>query len=65
MNWEYKTIKIAVPHFEQSLEELFEIDIALNQFGSDGWELVSSFDTNEFHGKSKEIILIFKRPLAE
>ncbi len=65
MRWEYKTIKIAVPHFEQSLEELFEIDIALNQFGSDRWELVSSFDTNEFHGKSKEIILIFKRPLAE
>jgi hypothetical protein len=65
MKWEYKTVKLNIPHFEKNEEELFEIDIALNQFGSEAWELVSSFDTNEFHGKSKEIILFFKRPLAE
>ena len=65
MKWEYKTVKIEAKYFDKPAEELFQVDIALNQFGSDGWELVSSLDTNENQGQSKEIILFFKRPLAE
>jgi hypothetical protein len=64
MKWEYKTVKIEAKYFDQPVEELFDVDIALNQFGSEGGDLVSSLDTNKNQGQSKEIILFFKRPLV-
>ncbi len=37
-------------------------DAELNRLGSDGWELVAAFDTNQSYGASREAIAIFKRP---
>jgi hypothetical protein len=69
MKWEYKTVRLSVPHFEKHEEELFEIDVALNQFGSEGWELIGTqhIDTVRFGDASttNEIILFFKRLLPE
>jgi len=36
----------------------------LNALGHVGWELVSSFDTSKADGRSRNIVLIFKRELA-
>jgi hypothetical protein len=36
-----------------------------NQLGSERWELVSVFDTNMLEGKTRDVIAVLKRPLAE
>lgn len=33
----------------------------LEEYGSDGWELVNTVDTNLHEGGSNELVLIFKR----
>ncbi len=34
----------------------------LNWYGSQGWELVSTFDTADSNGATRTVVLIFKRP---
>ena len=41
-----------------------DFEHTLNQFGADGWELVSSVSTNQGNGFTKSIVSIFKRKLA-
>lgn len=65
MKWEYKTVKLAIGNFLSSNFELTEIDKFVNQFGQQGWEIVSTLDLNSYSGGSVEIVLFFKRPLAE
>jgi hypothetical protein len=66
MKWEYKTVKLSVSNFLGNIGWNTEkADEFINQFGKDGWELVSGFDLNHNAGNSKEVILIFKRPFAE
>ena len=55
--WAYKRITFDI--FEIT-EEGFER--TLNELGSEGWELISSFD-RERGGNSKECFFIFKRAL--
>ncbi|AJS60008.1 DUF4177 domain-containing protein [Paenibacillus sp. IHBB 10380] len=59
--WEYKTIKYKTIGFLGGKvdEEQFEED--LNQYGFDGWELVSCFDTSNMQGQTVEVIIVFKR----
>jgi hypothetical protein len=33
----------------------------LNELGEEGWELASTFETNEDEGETKDVFLIFKR----
>jgi len=33
----------------------------LNELGMEGWELVSVFDTNMLHGRTRDIVAVFKR----
>jgi hypothetical protein len=33
----------------------------MNEYGSDGWELVAGFDTNKAAGQTRDIVIIFKR----
>lgn len=66
MKWEYKTIKIGVVGFFKGVDfNENEVTENMNKLGRVGWELVSSFDTNEGHGNTLHIVLIFKRPLAK
>ena len=66
MKWEYKTVKLGTVSFWQGVnfdeQELTEF---MNKLGRVGWELVSSFDTNEDQGNTLHIVLIFKRPLID
>lgn len=38
-----------------------EFDGALARLGTEGWELVSCFDTNQGHGATRFVIAVFKR----
>jgi hypothetical protein len=34
----------------------------MNRLGSQGWELVSAFDTSRGGGGTRDVIAVFKRP---
>lgn len=34
----------------------------LNRLGREGWELVSTFDTNMAQGATRDVVMILKRP---
>lgn len=36
---------------------------AFDRYGADGWELVSTLDSNRGQGRTSEIIAFFERPL--
>ena len=38
------------------------MDAMLGRLGSQGWELVSAFDTNMSDGITRLVVFIFKRP---
>ncbi len=67
MKWEYKTIKISISNFLGKEFELKEFDKFVNQFGQIGWELVSTkgIINGMPNPVTTEIVLFFKRPLAE
>jgi hypothetical protein len=63
MNWEYKTIKLGATGFFMggNLDEV-ELDTLMNQLGMQGWELATSLDTSQAYGRTKDVLVIFKRP---
>lgn len=61
--WEYKTVKVETHGFRGGILDTDEFDGVLNCLGQEGWELVSTFDTNMNDGVSREAIAVFKRPL--
>ena len=40
-----------------------EVQQELNKLGMNGWELVNSFDTNMYEGRSRDLVLIFKKEI--
>jgi len=63
MRWEYKTAKLQVQSFWGVNYNPEETDAIFDEWGAEGWELVSAFDINEGYGSSKEVVFIFKRRL--
>ena len=61
MTWEYKTLRLEIAGFMTPKVDAAKIDAALDEFGVEGWELVSAFDTNA-GGASYQLLAIFKRP---
>ena len=60
--WEYRTIKLETTGwFAGGKLDEKKLDEHMNLLGRDGWELVSAFDTNQMHGASREVIVMFKR----
>lgn len=59
--WEYKTIKLETKGILGGILDVNQFDSYLNQLGAEGWELVSTFDTNQVEGVSREAIAVFKR----
>jgi len=61
--WEYRTVKVeAKGWFAGGVLDQSKLEAALNDLGRDGWELVSTFDTNMLHGQTREIVSVLKRP---
>ena len=63
MKWEYKTIKLKTGGFLGGNFDERELDAIMNGYGSQGWELVAGFDTNQGSGESRDVIIIFKRQI--
>lgn len=59
--WEYKTIKVDAKGILGGVFDMGAFDALLNGLGAQGWNLVSTFDTNMINGASREIVAVFKR----
>jgi hypothetical protein len=65
MKWEYKTIKLGAKGLLGGKVDEHQLDAEMNSLGRDGWELSAAFDTNQAYGQSRDVVVIFKRPLAD
>ena len=63
MKFEYKTMKLATKGILGGKFDAEELDNILNEYGRDGWELIAAFDTNKTYGETRDVVVIFKRPL--
>ena len=63
MEWEYKVVTIGTSGFLGGKVEVSQLEALMNNLGRDGWELGSAFGTNEGYGRSKDVVLLFKRNL--
>lgn len=57
MRWEYRRIHLEVAEVSRD-----DFDARLNEAGADGWELVTVVQ-HERHGYSRDVHLLFKRPV--
>ncbi len=63
MRWEYNIYKQKATGFFGGNVDEGQATNALNDFGRDGWELVSVVDTNSADGQTRWIVYVFKRPV--
>ena len=63
MKFEYKTIKLGTEGFLGGKLDEEKLDSYMNDLGSSGWELISAFDTNRYDGQTRDVVIIFKRPI--
>ena len=59
--WEYMTYKYRTGGWLGGKVDTEEFDQALNQFGEQGWEVVSCLDTSVGQGQSRDVLVVFKR----
>lgn len=62
-HFEYKVLDIPAKGFFGGKINYQQLADKLNELGAQGWELITSTDTNMWEGASRGIILILKRPL--
>ena len=60
MNWEYRTIKRATSGFLGGKFNEQGLDAYMNQLGTEGWGLLTGFDTNKSYGETRDVVVIFK-----
>jgi len=63
MRWEYKSVKLAAGGFLGGKVDENDLDAYMNAFGRQGWDLVTAFDTNQSYGQTRDVIMLFKRPM--
>jgi hypothetical protein len=62
MRFEYLTIKFAASGwFAGGDLDADAFNARLNEMGHEGWELVSVFDTNMLHGRTRDVVAVLKR----
>ncbi len=59
--WQYQPVQFEAKGFMGGILDLEQFQNELNYLGSEGWELVSCFDTNMNQGQSRYVIAVFKR----
>lgn len=60
--WTYATAKFETSGLTRTKFDEGAFDDKLNEYGAQGWELVSVFDTNAGDGGTKFVLAVFKRP---
>jgi hypothetical protein len=61
-NWTYTTAKFETTGLTRTKFDEEAFDTKLNEYGRQGWELVSVFDTNAGDGGTRFVLAVFKRP---
>ena len=59
--WEYRVIEFDSHGMMGGLVDCEKIELKLNELGKDGWELVSSYPTQQGYGSSRKLIYTLKR----
>jgi len=62
--WQYHVVRLDIDSFGFNINPQ-QVQDVLNQVGSDGWELANTVDVNRGHGRTSELVFIFKRPLGQ
>jgi|CXWL01.1.fsa_nt_gi hypothetical protein len=62
--FEYKVLEAAAKGFWGGKINSQELVNKLNEFGRQGWEVVSAADTNMWEGASRNMIIILKREIT-
>ncbi len=65
MMWEYKVLKLGTGGFMGGKLDDNALEQHLNELGREGWELTTSFDTNQSGGITRDVVAILKRPITE
>ena len=64
MKWEYMTLMLPATGFVLGGDiDAQKLTDRLNERGSEGWELVSVFDTTMLDGGTRNVVAILKRTL--
>lgn len=63
MNWEYKVLKLGTSGFFGGKVDAEGFEAHINNLGREGWELVCAFDTNSSYGQTRDVVVLFKRPV--
>ena len=65
MKWEYMLLTLAAKTwFLGGAIDAQKLTDRLNELGADGWELVSTFDTNMLNGQTRDVVAVLKRPAS-
>lgn len=63
MRWEYRTLMLSAGGvFFGGAVDAQALTDHLNTLGAEEWELVTAFDTNMGHGRTRDVIAVLKRP---
>lgn len=61
VQWEYKTVKLELGGFLGGKIDQAQLDSILEEFGLEGWELVTVFATALYQGRTQDAAMVFKR----
>ena len=61
VRWEYKTVALAAHGWTGGKVDQPKLEQMLDELGSQGWELVSVFDTNSYQGATRDVLAVLKR----
>ena len=61
IRWEYKIIKFGTKGILGGKLDEVELEAKMNERGKEGWELTTAMDTNQSHGETRDVIVMFKR----
>ena len=61
VKWDYKTVKLGAGGLIGGKIDEDKLETFMNDLGSDGWELVSIFGTNQSGGQTRDVFMVFKR----
>ncbi len=64
IRWEYKSLIVGTHGiFAGGRADGGEIEQELNSLGAKGWELVSAYSTQQAEGRTRDMVMILKRPV--
>jgi tRNA A-37 threonylcarbamoyl transferase component Bud32 len=64
MQFEYKISAFEPRGISGSQVDIQAMERALNTSGEEAWELVGTFSTSQFYGKSRTLVAVMKRAKA-